>query len=439
MKILFCGINFSPEVTGVGRYSGETVEYLVSKGHEVHVITGQPYYPQWHVDPAYRSRRVRTENFEGTQVWRVPLWVPRRPTGMTRLIHLLSFACRALPVLASQAKWRPDIVMQVAPTLFCAPAAVLFCGMTGAKSWLHIQDFEVDAAFEMNFLRGRGLRVLTSRIEAKLLQQFDCVSTISGRMLDSAREKGVAKDKLIYFPNWVDTSAIVPWGVGDEFRKELGIGADAVVALYAGNMGDKQGLELLAQVAQLLADIDHLMFVFCGDGAGRTALIKSCEGLKNVRFLPLQPAARLGELLRLADMHLLPQRAGAADLVMPSKLAGMFASGRPVVALADEGTELATVVATRGKVVPAGDCIAFAAAIEELCNAATIRRRLGENGRRFACAEMDKAKILSAFEQTLCQLVDGLGAPDAQPAAPVQRPVSRSTTSARENAPAATE
>ena len=119
-------------------------------------------------------------------------------------------------------------------------------------------------------------------------------------------------------------------------------------------MGAKQGLELLAEMALMLKDQPGLEFVFCGNGAGRAELVKRCESMANVRFLDLQPVERLGDLLGLADIHLLPQRADAADLVMPSKLTGMLSSGRPVVAGARPETELGKVTAECGIAVRAG-------------------------------------------------------------------------------------
>ena len=117
------------------------------------------------------------------------------------------------------------------------------------------------------------------------------------------------------------------------------------MALYSGNMGAKQGLEVLADVVRLLAqEARQVVFVFCGSAVGRADLVARCQGLPNVRFLDLQPLIRLPDLLATADIHLLPQRANAADLVMPSKITGMLTSVRPVVATAHSGTDLATVV-----------------------------------------------------------------------------------------------
>lgn len=135
-------------------------------------------------------------------------------------------------------------------------------------------------------------------------------------------------------------------------------------------------------------------------------LERECSGLENVRFLDLQPLERLGELLSMADIHLLPQRADAADLVMPSKLTGMLASGRPVVATAIEGTELAKVVAGCGLVVPPATPMLFADAIKRLVNDAGLRAGLGAAGRKYAEDFLDKGAVLSQFELNIKQLIN---------------------------------
>jgi colanic acid biosynthesis glycosyl transferase WcaI len=142
----------------------------------------------------------------------------------------------------------------------------------------------------------------------------------------------------------------------------------------------------------------EVVFVFCGNGAGRADLVALCAGLTNVRFMDLQPMERLGELLEFADIHLLPQRADAADLVMPSKLTGMLASGRPVVATAHINTELASVVAGCGVVVPPEEPELFFNAIIKLANDFPLRVTLGAAGRAYAEEHMDRDAVLTAFE-----------------------------------------
>jgi colanic acid biosynthesis glycosyl transferase WcaI len=123
MKILLYGINFAPELTGIGKYTGEMAAWLVAQGHDVRVVTAPPYYPAWAVSPGYSGRTYRTEDWHGAKVLRCPLWVPSQPGGLKRLLHLASFALSSLPVMLGQVFWRPQVVWVVEPALFCAPTA----------------------------------------------------------------------------------------------------------------------------------------------------------------------------------------------------------------------------------------------------------------------------------------------------------------------------
>ncbi|MDF1594219.1 MAG: WcaI family glycosyltransferase [Desulfobacterales bacterium] len=237
-------------------------------------------------------------------------------------------------------------------------------------------------------------------LERLLLRRFDCVSTISNRMLSKLFQKGVPSNKTLLFPNWVDTEVIYPLNGLNSFRKELGIPEDKVVALYSGNMGQKQGIDILIDVARRLKN-RNIQFVLCGEGAVVNTIRNLAADLPDVIFLPLQPPEKLNDLLNLADIHLLPQKAEAADLVMPSKLTGIFASGRPVVAMAKQDTEIGKVVWGRGVLVPPGDAAAFANAIIRLAENPEEREKLGMAARDFAVKELNRKKILSQFTDAL--------------------------------------
>lgn len=422
MKILIYGINFKPELTGIGKYTGEMAFWLAEHGHEIRVVTAPPYYPDWNIHSDHKNwwyrqvmiisrglgNSVRVDHscagLVDFVIYRCPLWVPKRPSGVKRLFHLASFALSSLPVMLRQIFWRPDVVWVVEPALFCAPTAVVVARLIRAKAWLHVQDFEVDAAFNLGLLEGRLFRSFVSSAERWLMQRFDIISTISKRMHQRLFDKGVSPSKSRLAINWVNikdfnlssTAGVI------RYRSELNVPNESILALYSGNMGNKQGLGILADVASICRDV---VFVFCGNGDGRDSLMSKCDGLVNVRFISLQPASCLPDLLGAADIHLLPQRADAADLVMPSKLTGMLASARPVVATAHEGTELADVVQSCGLVVPPEDPQAMAEAIMRLAQDRDLREQLGASGRKYANANLDKDVVLDKFEADLLAIV----------------------------------
>ena len=415
MKILVYGLNFAPEPVGVGRYTGDMAARLQAAGHEVRVVTALPYYPEWKVAPQYSGYGYAFEAWQGMPVARAPLWVPFRPGGRKRVLHLLTFAVTSLPLMVRALFWRPDVVWLAAPAFVCAPAALVAAKLTGAKSWIHIQDFEIDIAFGMGLISGSGWKRFILSCESWLLRRFDHVSTISKAMVARTLTKGVDPARVSYVPNWADVDAVAPLRGPSPYRAELNIPPAAVVALYSGSMGVKQGVDWVAEAALALQDNPNVYVVLCGDGALQAQAQALCSHLPNVRFLPFQPMERLGDLLGLADVHLLPQRADAAEMVMPSKLTGMLASGRPVVGMAAAGTELAEVVQSCGVVVQHGDVPAFTQAIRHLAELPQLRAELGRVARAYADQNLAASAVLGRLEADMQALGDDTPPPHGAP------------------------
>ncbi len=410
MRVLLYGLNFSPEPTGIGKYTGEMAEWLQER-EELRVVTAPPYYPAWRISSGYSAWSYGWEHQEGMQIWRCPLWVPQRVSGVRRLLHLLSFALSSLPIVVWQGiTWRPDVVMVIAPDFFCVPMGWIGAGLARAQSWLHLQDFEVDAAFEMELLP-QGLRPLALGLESWLLRRFTRVSTIADQMLGRLGQKGVPPERLVLFPNWVDTDEIYPLSASP-FRRELGIEAEAVVVLYSGNINQKQGLEVVVEAARRLSqDPDlsvELQFVLCGEGPSRGELERLAQDLTHLRFLPLQPKERLNDLLNMADIHLLPQRADVAAVVMPSKLTGILACGGAVIATAGAETELGRVVLQGGGwLCEPGDEEVLGQRIRQLALDPQQRQEMRQQARAYALAHLSKETILTAYHQQMLSLTQG--------------------------------
>jgi colanic acid biosynthesis glycosyl transferase WcaI len=397
MRILIYSTNFSPETTGIGKYSGDMAIWLAENGHSVTVVAAPPYYPQWKVRNGYAWPPFRREKLRGVDVWRAPLWVPKSPGGLARILHLLSFAITSFPVMMRLVFWRPDLVLTVAPAFVCAPTALLTARLCGAKSWLHLQDFEVDVAFRLGLMRGKLLQRVVLRMERWVLQRFDTVSSISRRMIERLLTKGVTTARTRYFPNWVDTSRIRHGTPKLSYRAQLGIPDDAVVVLFSGSLAGKQGLMIIPEAARILAGRGDVAFVVCGDGVMKPKLEAAVAGLSNVHLLPLQPVERLSDLLGMADIHLLPQSPDAADLVLPSKLSGMLASGRPVIATCRDGTEIGEIVRQCGLVVAPQDSSALAGAIARLADDRTLRQDLGRRARELAEGRFERNAVLGGI------------------------------------------
>lgn len=403
MKILIHGLNFSPELIGIGKYTGELAAWLAQAGHDVHVVTAPHYYPEWKVQQPYSGWKYKKEHWQGVTVIRCPLWVPRNPTGVTRIIHLFSFAVSSFFAMINQIKFKPDVVISIVPTLFAASTSAWVARRSKAISWLHIQDFELDAAANLGMVHSTSIMVrLAIQWEKSVLLRFDRVSSISTQMVNRLISKGVPKEKTALFPNWVDTHSIYPLPTRDNpYRSTLGIADDQIVVLYSGNMGAKQGLGIIVDAAKQLKEHRKIVFVLCGNGAFRSELEKSANGLQNLKFLDLQPPDKLNFLLNAADIHILPQQSGAADLVMPSKLLGMLASGKPVIATANPGTELANLVGQVGIVTTPGNVEALVQAILQLEGSPELRKNLGFKSINMVNNNWSQEKVMSDFQRHL--------------------------------------
>lgn len=407
-RILIVGLNYAPEPVGIGPYTRGLAEALAAQGRAVEVICGQPYYPQWQRYPGFPAGWTHGEE-GGVTVRRCPHYVPAEPGGARRIVHLASFALAALPAALRAAlraaDKRPQVVIAVAPALLGVMTAWLAARLAGARLWVHVQDFEAEAAVATGLLRQGGLAARAALwLERRLLGLADRVSTISPQMAAKLVEKRVAADTVRELRNWADTRFAPDPDGAERLRAAWGL-TGKVIALYSGNIARKQGIETLVEAARALQHRPDIAFVICGEGPNRAALEQQARGLGNVQLHDLQPAERMGAMLAMADLHLLPQIAGAADLVLPSKLTNMLASGRPVVATTEPGTGLHSEVDGCGAITPPGDAAALARAVAELADDGGRRSVLGAAAGARAQERWQKDSIVRRWSDELDALV----------------------------------
>ena len=404
MHILIVSLNYAPEPTGIGLYSGGLANELHKRGHKVKVIAAKPHYPQWRVFDGFDNWTWDKRDEDGVSVTRCPSYIPENVTGLKRIVHYISFAANSFsPAVTYIVGRRPDIVINIAPSLGTAPAVLFASKISGSKSWLHIQDFEVEAAFATGQLKSEGLLAKAARwFERKMLQHFDLVSSISPEMCKKLRTKNVCDARIFEFRNWAELDHIKPQ-TESSYRAKWGL-ENKKVALYSGNIAQKQGIEILIEIARIMADDPDFHLVVCGEGANRKMLESQASGLANISFYDLQPMEQLSELLALASVHLLPQKADAADLVLPSKLTNMLASGRPVVAGAAAGTGLAREVEGCGIAVEPENADAMADAIKRLRADASLYSAYANEARARAELRWSKNAIIDALETRMQSL-----------------------------------
>ncbi len=402
MKILIYGINYAPELTGIGKYTGEMAAFFADEGHQVEVITAPPYYPNWEVKKEYRGG-WRKETLEGVTVLRCPLYVPKAVTGAKRILHEISF------VISSLRYWFPryfrtyDVIICVSPPFHLGFMALPHKWLRGTKVVNHIQDLQVDAARDLKIIRHEGLLSVLEKTERWLLGKMSRVSTISKGMLKKITFKGIPIEKTIMFPNWVDNEVVFPVSKNDSVKAEWGFKESDQIVLYSGNLGEKQGLSSILNVADQFRKRDNLHFIIIGNGGAKERLIRRADEmkLKNVTFMPLQPFERLAATLAAADIHLVLQKKAAADLVMPSKLTNILAVGGHALVTAEAGTTLHDVVKEHklGTLVTPEDDKALEKGLSEIL--AGNREEDAQGARAFSNRYLNKHSIVSGFLRAL--------------------------------------
>ena len=409
-RFLLIGYNFSPEPTGIGKYSGEMISWLVSQGYDCTVITSYPYYPYWKVQEPYYKKRFwfsveETEDSKSggkLRVVRCPQFVPSKPSGFKRILLDLSFSfSTCFPVLQLLFQKKFDYVMAIAPSFQIGLFGVLFRKFRNSKFLYHIQDLQIEAAQDLKMIRSRTAIELLLKVEKFILERSDVVSTISPSMVARVRHK-INRD-VVLFPNWTDVNVFYPITNKSEIKKKYSYKETDKIVLYSGAIGEKQGLDTIINIADELRDYKNLQFIICGSGPYKKDLqaMADSKQLDNLNFMPLQPFDGFNNFLNLADVHLVIQKAGATDLVMPSKLTTILSVGGLAIITANEGSGLFSLVKEHNIGV-----------LADTENSASLREliltvisadysHIGANARRYAVEYLSTDKILGSYEETI--------------------------------------
>lgn len=398
MRVIVWGINYAPEFTGIAPHSVSLCEYLFGQGHDIEMVTSFPYYPAWRKREEDRGRLYRTDVVNGVPVHRCWHFVPARVSALKRIIHEGTFiATSTLRVLTLE---RPDVVVVVSPPLLLGMAAWLAGKLQRAPFVFHVQDMQPDAAVGLGMLKASWFTRALYWLEAFAYRHASRISGITRGMLEAFRRKGVPDSKLIYFPNAIDLrpESHAPPRRG-EFRSQHGFAPNEFLAVYAGNLGVKQGLEVLLDTAALLRD-KPVRFLICGDGAQREVLAARARemGLPNFSMLPLQEGRNYRALLVDADVCFITQQAGAGNSFFPSKLLGLLAESKPVVTVAAPECELALSLGEGnfGVNVPPNHPEELAALLDSLANDPERLWIYGANGRRYV-EQFDRQRVMQNF------------------------------------------
>ena len=405
MRVIVLGINYAPEFTGIAPHNVALCEFLHARGHDAQMVTTFSYYPTWRKRPEDRGKLFRTDRINGVPVHRCWHFVPPQVSALKRILHEATFVLTSsLRVLSLP---RADVMVVVSPPLLLGSAAWLLGKIKNAPFVFHVQDMQPDAAVGLGMLRaGWFIRALYA-LEAFAYRSAARVSGITQGMLVKFRGKGVLEKKLIYFPNAISLAQEEPIPMRGEFRRQNGLAAEAFLAVYAGNLGVKQGLDVLIEAARLLRN-RQIQIVICGDGAQREVLAEQARRLElpNVTMLPLQQGADYISLLEDADLCFITQQSGSGNSFFPSKLLGLLAQSKPVITVADPESELAeaAIAGGFGLNIPPGRPQEVAAVLDEVAGDPARLQAFGAAGRIYV-QQFEKTHVFETFLRELEAIV----------------------------------
>ena len=350
-RILLIGGNYAPELTGIGKYNGEMMQWFAQQGYDCTVITTFPYYPHWKVNDEYSSKQYLYSSEQQQvgkhhiQVIRCPHFVPKQPSGANRLLSDLTiFISTFFAVFIQLFKKKHDYVLVVAPPFLTGLTGIMYQKIKGASLVYHVQDLQIDAARDLNMIKSPAVFKALFGIEKYILNQANMISTISRGMMKRLENK--CSKTVTFFPNWVDLDQFYIVKNKEELKFDFGFNCRDKIILYSGAIGEKQGLEAILYAAQSTLHIPNIKYIICGSGPYKQNLevLKDKLQLTNVFFLPLKPTEKFNSFLNMADFHLILQKSNAGDLVLPSKLSAILATGGVSIVTANPGTSLYDIV-----------------------------------------------------------------------------------------------
>ena len=348
---------------------------MAHHGCEVTVVSGYPLRSE--------NGLPRREVRNGVEIVRAAgtTFDPRRFEGRAAnyLTYFLSASVTGLRVR------RPDVVVALTDPPIIGLAALLTARRSGARFVFLCQDVFPEVAALVEDFHSPTANTALDRVNRLLLRRADAVIAIGETMKQRlVGEKGADPAKVAVIHNWADCSVVVPGPKDNPFACAHGL-RDLFVVMHAGNIGLSQHLDIVLDAAERLREYDDIRFVIVGDGARRAALVQLARtrALSNVMFLPYQPREEMPRSYATADVFVVSLKPGLAGYIVPSKVYGILAAGRPYIAAVEEASEVAGITREYGCgfVIPPGDADALAARILELYRDRGLVARLGERAR----------------------------------------------------------
>jgi glycosyltransferase involved in cell wall biosynthesis len=396
-RILVLNQYYWPGVEATAHLLTELCEAL-AEDYDVEVVTGALHghegLPREEERNSVRIVRVNSTSYERSELAR-------------RAANYFSYLAAALRYVLS--KPAPDLVLCMTDPPIVGDLGVVVARRFRAPVIVISQDVFPEIATELGRLRNPGLVGVLRSLVGAYLRRADRIVAIGETMRERLEAKGAPRERLLVIPNWVDTAAIMPQARDNEWARRHGL-VSRFVVMHSGNVGHAQDLESLVRAATFLRDLDDLNVVITGFGARHAEMLELARRLEvesTVRFLPYQPRERLPLSLSSADVHVVGLAKGLAGYVVPSRLYGILAAGRPVIAAADETSETARIVAEIGCgiVIAPGKPDLLARTIRAASEGAYDLAEMGRRGREYVEREADRSVAMARYRELVADLL----------------------------------
>jgi colanic acid biosynthesis glycosyl transferase WcaI len=400
MHVLLLALNYYPDKLGNAPLMTGMCEGLVQRGHRVTVVCAFPHHESGRIDAEYSRKLVARDHHNGVDIIRTYIYAPEGG-AVAKAANYASFTASAL--LASQLVRNVDVIFTPSPPPTLALVDIALSRLRGIPFVYNLQDLFPEAAVRLGVLTNPQMIAGFERLEALIYRKAHKLSVISEGFRRYLLGKGVPDDKIAVIPNYTDTDFITPRAkAGNAYRRAHDL-EDTFVVQFSGRMGYSQGLETVVEAWRILSDLPDLRLMLVGSGQALPMLEAELGDDPRVTLLPVQAREDLPELLAASDVGLAPLRHGMAGTSVPSKIWGIMAAGRPVIAGVDAGSDTDEMVSTLGSgvVTPPEDAQALADAIRRLYTDRAEAEAMGTRARAYVETHHSHTVVVDQYEAML--------------------------------------
>jgi glycosyltransferase involved in cell wall biosynthesis len=404
MKVLLVDQFFFPDVAAVAQLMTDLAEDLTEKGIRVSVLCGRANYSREKNDP-----RATNPYLKQVKVRRMTSLNLRGRSGVVHLLNYLSFLILAPLRAITLSRYDCTVVFTNPPLI--ALVGWLLKLLRGTKFVYVVEDLYPDVAIELGFLKRDGVVTkIVNKASSFLLRQADRVVVLDDRVKHELVAKEVKKDRIVIIPNWADGKQIYPVEKSANLFVERHNLKGKFVIQYSGRMGEAHDFSTILQAAKRLKEYDDIVFLFIGNGPKRGEITEFKEryNLDNVLLLPYQDRTNLRFSLGAADVSLISLKSNLESLMVPCKVYGIMASGRPFIYLGSDHGEMSRIaqMAECGFTVPPGKVELLFDTILHLYQDESLPQELGSKAREYFLEHFERKLATAQYYGLLMDVVE---------------------------------